>query len=250
MNKKLLVAKQQQLQSLMYLYEREVQWLSLGSRLWFGPVRGRHVAFLIDFSDSICFSHYTRYLSVLHVLVDEQIVMMDRVYLFAVGTETSEPAVFDMRETDHTKLVGDDVILSTLTGSLSSTSKSIKDWMTSIRAQGSCNLLSGLKKVLKLRSKIDTVAVLLCSRFDHALDSLCIMYMQHRPNQKLSIIYDHLVQLTAGLMDAPHFHITTINTEQDIQVNENWTDWIIDLLLGLTESFGKRGQRSLSSIDF
>ena len=98
LNDKLLSAKQQQLRSLIHLYESEVEWLSLGSRLWFGPIRGRHVALLVDFSDSMCFGDiYSHYLSALHVAVEEQLVTMDRVYVFSIGTETSDPVIFDMR---------------------------------------------------------------------------------------------------------------------------------------------------------
>lgn len=98
LNNKLLSAKQRQLCSLIHLYESEIQWLSIGSRLWFGPIRGRHVALLADFSDSISFSDvYSHYLAALNVAVEEQLAGMDKVYVFRIGTEAPDPVIFDMR---------------------------------------------------------------------------------------------------------------------------------------------------------
>ena len=88
LNQKLLSGKQQQLQSLLQLYENEIQWLSYGSRLWFGQIKGRRVVLLVDFSDTACFSSYnSQYLTALQVLVNEQLASMDTVHIRAIGTE-------------------------------------------------------------------------------------------------------------------------------------------------------------------
>ena len=39
-----------------------------------------------------------------------------------------------------------------------------------------------------------------------------------RPNQKLSIIHDYLVQLLIGRENLPNFHIVAINLDEDMRV--------------------------------
>ena len=41
-----------------------------------------------------------------------------------------------------------------------------------------------------------------------------------RPNQKLSLIHDYLVQLLVGQENLPNFHIAAINLDENMQVQE------------------------------
>ena len=41
-----------------------------------------------------------------------------------------------------------------------------------------------------------------------------------RPNQKLSLIHDYLVQLLVGQENLPNFHIVAINLDENMQVQE------------------------------
>lgn len=115
LNHKLLSGKQQQLQSLLQLYENEIQWLSYGSRLWFGQIKGRRLVLLVDFSDTACFSSYnSQYLTALQVLVTEQLASMDVVHLRTIGTEIvpTNPSVLKLN--NNTRFVS---LISVILGS-------------------------------------------------------------------------------------------------------------------------------------
>ena len=115
LNHKLLSGKQQQLQSLLQLYENEIQWLSYGNRLWFGQIKGRRIVLLVDFSDTVCFSSYnSQYLTALQVLVTEQLASMDVVHIRAIGTEIvpTNPSVLKLN--NNTRFVS---LISVILGS-------------------------------------------------------------------------------------------------------------------------------------
>lgn len=173
-----LSGKQKQLQALVQLYDSEIQWLSRGSKLWFGQLREKRVSLLIDFSDAVCFSeNYNNYISALQQLFSEQLTSCDKVQV---------------------TIIGSDVIHLDLSMVCCSTSF-IKKWFTELRSQGSCNLLKGLKVALKC-SDIDMICIILCSR----------------PNQNTDVIYDYLTQTMAG-KEKPYFHTVAINLDKDVQ---------------------------------
>ena len=91
----LLGAKQEQLRSLIQLYESEIEWLSYGSRMWFGQITGHKIALLLDFSDKTCLGEsYDQYMAAVQLLVKEQLVTKPSVQVMAIGTDyiTPEPS--------------------------------------------------------------------------------------------------------------------------------------------------------------
>jgi hypothetical protein len=184
LNHQLLDMKKKQIHSLIQVYEAQIKWLSCNSRLWFGQLRGHSASLLVDFSDLTCFSSlFPQYLSGLHLLVTEQLSLMDRVYINAMGTDitATQPPLMKFKSNPHLVSLA-------------------KGWMTSLKPMGSCNLLLGLKKILK-NSDVDVIVIILCSS----------------PDQNLDIVHDYLMQLLAGRDKIPHFHLVSINTHQHVQ---------------------------------
>ena len=84
----MLSGKQKQLQALVQLYDSEIQWLSHGSKFWFGQMREKRVSLLIDFSDAVCFSeNYNNYISALQQLFSEQLTSCDKVQVTIIGSD-------------------------------------------------------------------------------------------------------------------------------------------------------------------
>ena len=165
LNLKLLSAKQQQITSLIQLYENQIQWLSCSSRLWFGQLKGRSASVLIDYSDAACFSHFfTQYLTALKLLVTEQFSSIDEVQVSAIGTDiaNTDPPLLKLQNNPQYVLLS---LMYYLILSCVSSLDYIKEWLVSLKSQGSCNLLSGLKQsLLESSSNVDTVAIILCSK--------------------------------------------------------------------------------------
>ena len=85
---RIIEAKQEQLQTLIRLYESEILWLSSGSRLWFGQLTGQRISLLIDCSDAVCLSEvYDQYISALELLFSEQLHAYQKVDVRVFGSE-------------------------------------------------------------------------------------------------------------------------------------------------------------------
>ena len=83
----MLSYKKQQLHTLIELYESEREWLSCGSRLWFGQLSDECVSLFIDCSDTVCFSdQYIQYSEALNLLFTEQIQSCKRASVSVFGT--------------------------------------------------------------------------------------------------------------------------------------------------------------------
>ena len=99
LNKGQLSWRINQLTSLLQLYASQIQWLSCGSRLYFGQLhRTSNVAVLFDWSDHTCFSDwYEQYLVAIETPVEEQLASRDDVYMIPVGSQISNPVLHNMR---------------------------------------------------------------------------------------------------------------------------------------------------------
>ena len=77
-----------QLQALVELYDSETEWLSCGSRLWFGQLTDENVSLFIDFSDDVCFDDkYIQFSEALSSFFSEQILKCERRNVNFYGTE-------------------------------------------------------------------------------------------------------------------------------------------------------------------
>lgn len=99
LNKEQLAWRINQLTSLLRLYASQTQWLSCGSRLYFGQLhRGAKVAVLFDWSDQTCFSDwYDQYLAGMELLLEEQLPTRDAVHLIPLGSKVNQPKVLNAK---------------------------------------------------------------------------------------------------------------------------------------------------------
>ncbi len=80
-----------QLETAMALYKGRIQWLSSGSRLKFGRVKGSKVVLLIDTSNEHCHGDKPRIGDCVHAvreLMREQLTDREVVYLMEFGSKT------------------------------------------------------------------------------------------------------------------------------------------------------------------
>ena len=162
----MLSGKQKQLQALVQLYDSEIQWLSHGSRLWFGQLREKRVSLLIDFSDAVCFSeNYNNYISALQQLFSEQLTSCDKVQVSMIGSDVihSDLSTVCCNARYVRQMIQKSCDYAIINSCHLDVGSFIKKWFTELGSQGSCNLLKGLKVALKC-SDIDMICIILCSR--------------------------------------------------------------------------------------
>ena len=89
-----------QLGSLLQLYAHQLQWLSSGSRLYFGQLhRGARIAVLFDWSDRTCFSDwFDQYAAAMEMLLEEQLESREAVYLIPLGSKVTTPVQRKLQE--------------------------------------------------------------------------------------------------------------------------------------------------------
>ena len=81
-----LQLKCSQLKSLVKFHENHIDWLSTGSRMYFGHLSGSNVALLVEASDHL-FQECEEYKDGLKLLIDEQLVQKEAVHLMQFGSE-------------------------------------------------------------------------------------------------------------------------------------------------------------------
>jgi len=81
-----LQLKCSQLKSLIKFHENRIDWLSTGSRVYFGHLSGSNVALLVEASDHL-FQECEEYKDGLKLLIDEQLVQKEAVHLMQFGSE-------------------------------------------------------------------------------------------------------------------------------------------------------------------
>ena len=81
-----LQLKCSRLKSLIKFHENHIDWLSTGSRMYFGHLSGSNVALLVEASDHL-FQECEEYKDGLKLLIDEQLVQKEAAHLIQFGSE-------------------------------------------------------------------------------------------------------------------------------------------------------------------
>ena len=89
----------QQLKAMVGLYEKRMQWLSTGSRVSFGCIRGSKVAVLVESSDRLDEGMFGGLREALKTLLSEQLICKEAVCLMSFGTEpdTEKPRMLHFK---------------------------------------------------------------------------------------------------------------------------------------------------------
>ncbi|XP_065899947.1 von Willebrand factor A domain-containing protein 3A-like isoform X2 [Dysidea avara] len=122
------------LKDLRTVYSDRIQWLTSGSRRWFGHVRGDNVVLLVDNSDAACdLGRVEEYSEALRCLVEEQLSYKSLLHVLHYGTDLYkfQPVDFPTNR-DHLR------------------SEVMESSMVQPMAGGCCNLLAALRYSLMM----------------------------------------------------------------------------------------------------
>ena len=92
-----LAKKEEDLDCLLSSYEERLKWMAEGSRNWFGLVKSRSVALLLDCSTKALSDNSlsSRIFDHLHLLLQEQLVKKSLVHLIKFGSNVEECVVLN-----------------------------------------------------------------------------------------------------------------------------------------------------------
>ncbi|XP_045142037.1 von Willebrand factor A domain-containing protein 3A isoform X2 [Echinops telfairi] len=159
---------QKQLNRVMRMYERRIEWLSLASRRIWGTVYEKRVVILLDISETN--SMYIIHIQhSLRLLLEEQLLNKDCFNIIAFGS-TIESWRPEMVPVSHDNL------------------QSAWRWALSLQCQGSRNVLSALRKAVEVDFK---------DKDKHQLQGL-YLFTGGIPDQDMSMLSAYMTEACAG----------------------------------------------------